>query len=117
MRHLALVTALALTLVAGGFSATQIADRFDLSWSTVSLGSEREIVGEDYVLSGSVMIVNPGPELSGGPYVLDGGFWLGILPSHQPIPIPGLVGWGIWLLAGLAGLVLAIRVAVRATAQ
>ena len=36
-----------------GFEVTQIADGFDLFWSTVSLGIERQIVGRDYVLSGT----------------------------------------------------------------
>lgn len=65
-------------MLAALFSGASLAQDFDLSWYTIDGGGEMftTSVGAEYELSGTIGQPDAG-EMSGGQYVLSGGFWAG----------------------------------------
>jgi hypothetical protein len=79
---------LALLLVTS-VALAQEGDGYDLSWSTVDGGGHTFSVGGDYELGGTIGQPDAG-SMSGGDYVLCGGFWSGggpepEYPSYLPL--------------------------------
>lgn len=54
----------------------QSSSGFDLSWSTVNGGGQTFSTGGPYILGGTIGQPDAGA-LSGGSYILEGGFWGG----------------------------------------
>jgi hypothetical protein len=75
---LALLALLLLTSVA----LAQEGGPYDLSWSTVDGGGYTFSVGGDYELAGTVGQHDAG-SMSGGDYLLCGGFWAGGAPEVE----------------------------------
>jgi hypothetical protein len=60
------------------------AGSYDLSWWTVDGGGHTFSAGGGYSLGGSIGQPDAGPVMSGGGYVLVGGFWSGDGPAGSP---------------------------------
>ena len=76
MRRAAIFLALAAFLLLASVALAQSGGGYDLSWNTVDGGGYTFSAGGDYTLGGTIGQPDAG-ELSGGGYVLGGGFWGG----------------------------------------
>jgi hypothetical protein len=75
MRRLAIVACVTLVVLAAAWGAWAAED-YDLSWWTVDAGGQTFSTGGGYTLGGTIGQPDAGA-LSGGDYVLGGGFWGG----------------------------------------
>jgi len=75
--------------MAAGSALAQSGGDFDLSWWTIDGGSHTVSSGGSYTLGGIVGQADVGI-LSGGSYILAGGFWHAIAdqPASTPTPTP-----------------------------
>ena len=109
-----MAVSLALLLLAGPALA-QTGMGYDLSWSTVD-GGGGSSGGGPYLLGGTIGQADASGALTGGNYVLAGGFWSGVGAAIPPLPeatptatptlVPGITAWGLFALAGLMASVL-----------
>jgi len=67
-----LVTTLALVIASAAIAGELT---YTLPWHTSDSGGTNDCTGGDYVLAGTAGQLDAGPALSGGGYVLHGGFW------------------------------------------
>jgi hypothetical protein len=65
----------------------QSGDGYNLTWWTIDTGGAC-ISGGGYALMGTVGQPDPSPALTGGGFVLNGGFWPGGLPLRYPLYLP-----------------------------
>lgn len=88
MRRLTVLVAIALLLVAS--TALAQSGDYDLSWFTVDGGGGKvSNGGSGYTLMGTAGQPEPGPALTGGDYVLVGGFWpVGAAAAEYEIYLP-----------------------------
>lgn len=84
-RRLALVLSLAAVLGAGAVLA-QTGGGYDLTWSTIDAGGGSS-AGGSYQLSGTLGQPDAGAPLSGGGYVLSGGFWASAFGGSVYLPV------------------------------
>ena len=84
-----LVCAMLLTPVAlAPVASAQASADFDLTWNLIAGGGGRS-TSPEFVVNGSVGQPAAGP-VSGGEYVLSGGFWCGVAETAPtPPPTPG----------------------------
>lgn len=81
-----LVLVLQISLMIGVCCTTATAQSgggYDLTWSTLDSGSHSSAVVNGYQLAGTIGQADAG-ELSGGAYVLSGGFWTDSAPTGTP---------------------------------
>lgn len=72
-----LLVLLVVALIAPGVQA-QVGSGYDLTWATVDGGGgAASHAGSGYVVMGTIGQPEPGPILTGGDYLLVGGFWSG----------------------------------------
>jgi hypothetical protein len=81
-----IVKTVCLGIALGSVLATR-AQTFNIDWFTIGGGGTS--TGGVYSVSGTIGQHDAGPTMSGGPYVLDGGFW-GIIAALQTPGAPPL---------------------------
>lgn len=65
-------------------AAAQPGNGYTLTWWTVDGGGASSSTGGDYSLAGTIGQPDAGPALTGGSYVLAGGFWgVGAAAGHR----------------------------------
>ncbi len=83
LNRLTVLVALALLIfVFVAQSAAQTGDGYDLTWNTVDGGGYMFSTGGNYSLGGTIGQPDAG-ELTGGNYVLSGGFWSGGIAQYR----------------------------------
>ena len=87
MKRAAIVLALAAFPLLASVALAQSGGGYDLSWNTVDGGGYTFSTGGDYTLGGTAGQPDAG-ELSGGGYVLGGGFWRGGALAQCRIYLP-----------------------------
>ena len=87
MRRAAIFLALAAFLLLASVALAQSGGGYDLSWNTVDGGGYTFSAGGDYTLGSTIGQPDAG-ELSGGGYVLGGGFWRGGAVAQYRIYLP-----------------------------
>lgn len=79
------------------------ADDYSITWWTIDSGGGSSS-GGGYTLNGTVGQPDAGPQLSGGRYTLQGGFWTGIAAQPDPTtPISGSLNPTAMLTAAAVG--------------
>ena len=58
-----------------GLACLARADQYEMTWNTVDGGGVTGSTGGTYTLSGTIGQWDAGPAMSGGTYVVTGGFW------------------------------------------
>jgi hypothetical protein len=87
MKRAAIFLALAAFLLLASVALAQSGGGYDLSWNTVDGGGYTFSAGGDYTLGGTIGQPDAG-ELSGGGYILGGGFWRGRAVAQCRIYLP-----------------------------
>ena len=87
MKRAAIVLALAAFLLLASVALAQSGGGYDLCWNTVDGGGTTFSAGGDYTLGGTAGQPDAGL-LSGGGYVLSGGFWSGGAVARYRIYLP-----------------------------
>ena len=77
-----LVLELALALAVNPLAHAQSGGGYDLTWSTVASGGGRS-TGDGYALNGSIGQPDAGAALTGGGYMLVGGFQVGTMDQYR----------------------------------
>jgi hypothetical protein len=83
-----LVCVLAATLMTARHASSQSGGTYDLSWNSIDGGGITFAQGGNYSLGGTVGAADAGI-LSGGQYVLEGGFWSGAFDKRN-VYLPAL---------------------------
>lgn len=73
------------TILVALFSATALAQTFQIDWSTIDCGGGTFSSSADFQLSGTFGQPDAGYQLSGTSFALAGGFW----PAFVPAPVAG----------------------------
>lgn len=76
-----------LTLLAAGLARAQSGGPYDLSWSSIDAGAGNAS-GDVYSLDGTIGQPDAG-QLTGGNYVMGGGFWAGGAPNMVGVSLNG----------------------------
>jgi len=87
MKRAAIVLALAASLLLASVALAQSGGGYDLHWNTVDGGGHTFHAGGDYALGGTAGQPDAGV-LSGGGYILGGGFWCGGTAAQYRIYLP-----------------------------
>jgi hypothetical protein len=87
MKRAAISLALAAFLLLASVALAQSGGGYDLSWNTVDGGGYTFSAGGDYTLGGTAGQPDAGL-LSGGGYVLGGGFWSGGAVARYRLYLP-----------------------------
>jgi len=87
MKRAAIVLALAASLLLASVALAQSGGGYDLHWNTVDGGGYTFHAGGDYALGGTAGQPDAGL-LSGGGYILGGGFWCGGTAAQYRIYLP-----------------------------
>ncbi len=83
-----LACTLTVLLLAAPRASSQSGGAYDLTWNTIDGGGTTFAIGSDYELGGTIGEADAGV-MSGGAYVLGGGFWSGAL-AKQNIFLPAI---------------------------
>ena len=89
MRYALALLATASLLLAAGLALAQTGGSYDLSWNTVDSGGNTFSNGGSFSLGSTIGQADAGV-MSGGNYVLGGGFWMGG-EVHAPAPYRSLL--------------------------
>ncbi len=76
-----------LLLALAGVALAQSGGSYDLSWWTVD-GGGGAVSSGSYILMGTAGQPDAGAALTGGGYILTGGFWPGATGSTHPLYLP-----------------------------
>ena len=88
-RHLLTLAALSgLVALAGSTASPGAGGNYDLSWHTIDTGGETSSTGGDFVLAATIGQPDAGSAMTGGDYVITGGFWAGIIAPTTPPTCP-----------------------------